>query len=107
MFQSPWPVRRKDDLDKLILRLTEESFRPLMKSRSDGYQTLLDVSLARIHRFKKLGQLKDANPIIEYLRSLREYSLEAYHVPHHAVTTSLVEMLSAREKATLAMHLRI
>jgi len=72
-----------------------------MEARSDGYQTLLDLSLARIHRFKKFGQLEDVNPIIEYLRSLREYSLEAYHVPHHAVATSLVEMLTAREKANV------
>ncbi|KAF8495542.1 hypothetical protein F5888DRAFT_1711801, partial [Russula emetica] len=91
----------KDGLDKLILRLSEESSRPLVESGLDGHQTLLDLTLARIHRFKKFGELGDVNPIIEHLRNLREYLLEAYSVPHHAVTTSLVDMLAARVKANI------
>ena len=67
----------------------------------DGHRTLLDLTLARIHRFKKFGELGDVVPIIEHLRNLRGYVLEAYNIPHHAVTTSLVEMLGARVKANV------
>jgi hypothetical protein len=42
----------KDDLDKLILRLSKKSSPPLAESGSDYAQTLLDLALALIHRFK-------------------------------------------------------
>ena len=67
----------------------------------DDHQTLLDLTLARIHRFEKFGELGDVNPIIEHLRNLRGCLLEAYNVPHHAVTTSLVDMLSVRVKVNV------
>ena len=88
----------KDDVDKLILRLSEKFSPPLAESGSDCIQTLLDLTLARIHRFKEFGELRDVNPTIEHLRKLRDYSLEALNVPYHAVTTSLVEMLAAKVK---------
>jgi CHAT domain-containing protein len=88
----------KDDLDKLILRLSKKSSLPLVEPGSDCTQTLLDLTLALIHRFKEFGELGDVNPTIKHLRNLREYSLEALNVPCHAVTTSLVEMLAAKVK---------
>jgi len=91
----------KDDLDKLILRLNEESSRPLVEPGLDRHQTLLDLSFTRIHRFKKFGELGDVNTLIEHLRNLRGCSLEAYNVPHHLITTSLVDMLAARVKANV------
>ncbi|KAF8495540.1 hypothetical protein F5888DRAFT_563958 [Russula emetica] len=88
----------KDDLDKLILRLSEKSSPPLAEPGSDHAQTLLDLALSRIHRFKMFGELGDVNPTIQHLRNLREYPLEALNVPCHAVTMSLVEMLAAKVK---------
>jgi tetratricopeptide (TPR) repeat protein len=88
----------KDDLDKLIFRLSEKSSLPLAESGSDGTQTLLDLALARIHRFKEFGEPGDIDPTIKHLRDLREYSPEDLNIPCHAVTMSLVEMLAAKVK---------
>src|SRR6266849_2155487 len=78
----------KDDLDKLILHLSEKFPFSLAESGSDCTQTLLDLTLSRIHRFKKFGELGDVIPIIKHLRNLRENSLEALNVSCHAVTIS-------------------
>ena len=88
----------KDDIDKLILRLSKKTSLPLAESGSDCTQILLDLTLAHVHRFKKFGELGDVNPTIKHLRNLREHSLEALNVPCHAVTMSLVEMLAAKVK---------
>ena len=88
-------IRGKDDVDQLILRLSEEFSLPLAESGSDHTQTLLDLTLALIYRFKAFDERGDIDQIIQHLRHLREHSLEALDVPYHAVTISLVEMLAA------------
>ena len=97
-FQRHGLSGEKEGLDKLILRLSEKSSLPFAETRSDGTQTLLDLTLARIHRFKTFGELGDVNPTIKHLRNLRQYSLEAFNVPCQAVTISLVEMLATKVK---------
>ena len=56
------------------------------------------LALASLYRSKKFGELEDINVTIKYLRTLHDYPLEAFSVPRHAVTTSLVEMLAAKVK---------
>src|SRR5882762_9906851 len=73
----------RDDVDELILRLSNKPSPP-HESGSDCTQISLDLTLARIHRFKKFDERRDVNPIIKHLRSLREYSPEALNVPCHA-----------------------
>jgi hypothetical protein len=61
-------------------------------------KTLLELSFALLHRLKKYksGELDEVNITIKYLRMLHNCPLEAFNVPHDAVTASLVEMLAFR-----------
>jgi hypothetical protein len=78
----------KDDLDKLILRLSEKSSLPLADSGSDCIQTPLDLALAHIYRFKEFGEPGDINPTIasgispayltNSLQALTRAALDAY-----------------------------
>ena len=69
---------------------------PLVESDLYGHQTLLNLTLSRIHRFKKFRELGDVNPITEH-----GHLLEAYNVPHQAVPTSMLDMLATRVKANV------
>src|SRR6267154_5746962 len=73
----------KDDLDKLILRLSEKSSLPLAESGSDCTQTLVDLTLTLIHRFKEFGELGLASGIspvhlTNSLQALTRAALDAY-----------------------------
>jgi tetratricopeptide (TPR) repeat protein len=78
----------RDDLDKLILRLSEKSSLALAESGADCAQTLLDLALAHIHRFKEFGEPGDVNPTIasgippvylaNLLQALTRAALDAY-----------------------------
>ena len=92
---------QKEDIDK-VTHLIEETSLSLNYPTRNGirWQTLreLGLALARLYCFKKFGELEDIDITIKYLRSLHNCPLEAFSVPRHAVTTSLVEMLVARVK---------
>ena len=69
----------KDDLDNLILRLSEKYSLPLAESDSDRTQTLLDLALTRIHRFKKFGEPGDINSTMtNSLHVLTQAALDTY-----------------------------
>jgi CHAT domain-containing protein len=89
---------QREDLDEVIHLLTEDFSLPLARPTRNGIQTLFELTLALLHRFKKFGELEDINATIRYLRKLHDCPLESFNVPEHAVTTSLVEMLAARVK---------
>jgi CHAT domain-containing protein len=93
---------QREDLDEANHLLIEETSLSLdCTTRNEiHWQTLreLGLALARLYRSKTFGELEDINITIKYLRSLHKCPLEAFSVPRHAVTTSLVEMLAARVK---------
>jgi hypothetical protein len=90
---------QREDVDNVNRHLLiEETSLPLASSPRTGIQTLLESTLSLLHRSKKFGEIEDINSTIIYLRKLHDYPLEAFDVPRHAVTTSLVEMLAARVK---------
>ena len=91
---------KKEDLDEVIHLLIEDTSLPLVQPTENEIRTLLELSLALLLRLEKFGsgELEDVNSAITYLRELHDCPLENFGVPHHAVTTSLVEMLATRVK---------
>jgi hypothetical protein len=81
---------RREDLD--------ESIELLMDDTSPDPQTLLELTLALLHRIKKFGfeELEDVNSTITHLRKINDFPPETFNFPHHAIKTSLVEMLATR-----------
>lgn len=97
-FESNGLSCQKEDLDEVIRLLTEDFSLPSARPTRNGIQTLVELALALLHRFKKFGEPEDINSTIRYLRKLHDCPLDSFNVPKHAVTTSLVEMLATRVK---------
>ena len=89
---------RQEDLDETIYLLINNISLPLVHPTRNEIQTLLELSFARLHRLKKygFGEPDEVNSTIKCLWELHDCSLEAFDVPHNAVTASLVEMLAFR-----------
>ena len=81
---------RREDLD--------ESIELLMDDTSPDPQTLLELTLALLHRVKKFGfeEIEDVNSTITHLRKINNFPPEAFNLPHHAIKTSFIEMLATR-----------
>ena len=97
-FDYPGLSDKKEDLDKVIQLHAKDISLPLVHGTPSEIQSLLELTLALLHRLNKFGsgELDDLDFTIKCLRELHDRPLEK--VPHHAVTTSLVEMLATRVK---------
>ncbi|KAI9433876.1 CHAT domain-containing protein [Lactarius indigo] len=88
----------KDDLDKSILHLTEVVLIQPCRYPSvpvpNVLEALLFLALALLRRSDEFKQPNDVASAVEYLRHLRDQPHEAFRLPHHGVTTSLVEALA-------------
>ena len=88
---------QQEELDKRILRLSEDISLPIAGSGSNTVQTHWDLTLA-LHRSMKPVDPEDVNATIKRLLNLSQHPHEVFEASHQAVTTSLIGMLAARVK---------